>query len=170
MIVHEKKPLNPKQMADYFEKRFPNHPFTREALEELAALSRGIFRRFKKYIQTCLENYYFTQGINKITIDHVKKWISTDMLVRDMELELLDIFPKRKEQRIMAVKLFRYLHEKGGAASQKDITEDLFEGEKMACSRLLRTLESHGYIIRVKEKGEKGYWVYLPDKYQEEVK
>jgi len=167
MLVHEKKPLNPRQMADYFEKRFPDHPFAREALEELAALSRGIFRRFKKYIQTCLENYYLSQDISKITVEHVKKWISMDMLIRDMELELLDIFPKRKEQRVMTVKLLRYLHERGGVASQKEIAEDLFEGEKMACSRLLRTLESHGYIIRVKKRGEKGYFVYLPDKYQE---
>ncbi|MCD6535557.1 MAG: hypothetical protein J7K49_00820 [Thaumarchaeota archaeon] len=167
MLVHEKKPLNPRQMTDYFEKRFPDHPFTREALEELAALSRGIFRRFKKYIQTCLENYYLSQDISKITVEHVKKWISMDMLIRDMELELLDIFPKRKEQRVMTVKLLRYLHERGGMTSQKEITEDLFEGEKMACSRLLRTLESHGYIIRVKKRGEKGYLVYLPDKYQE---
>ena len=167
MLVHEKKPLDPRQMADYFEKRFPDHPFTREALEELAALSRGIFRRFKKYIQTCLENYYLSQDISKITVEHVKKWISMDMLIRDMELELLDIFPKRKEQRVMTVKLLRYLHERGGMATQKEITEDLFEGEKMACSRLLRTLESHGYIVRVKKRGEKGYFVYLPDKYQE---
>lgn len=53
------EPFTTDALIYYYKQQFNNdaYPFTEEALKELAVLSRGIFRRFKNLIGTCLDNY-----------------------------------------------------------------------------------------------------------------
>jgi hypothetical protein len=151
---YELKPLTPDQLLEYFQKTFGDYtPFTEEAIREIGILSRGIFRRFKKYIRICLD-HYFDNTITPITLENVNNWISLDQIVKDMELELLTIFPKERENRICSVKLLRLLRQKG-PLSQSKIAEEIFEGAIMRTSRVLDKLESWGYIKRERSGKEK---------------
>ncbi|MCD6529029.1 hypothetical protein J7L06_01910 [Candidatus Bathyarchaeota archaeon] len=142
--VIELKPWPPEKLAEVIDKNW-EHPFTKEALIELGVLSRGIWRRFKKYIRICLDHYYAMKEKKMIDRKQIKEWITLDQLVKDMELELMDIYPNNKELRKKCVIVLRYLREKG-PTDQPTITRDLFDGNKMAASRLLNKLEAHGYI------------------------
>lgn len=129
-------------------------PFTREALMEIGRLSNGIFRRFKKYIRIALEKWYETTNpwvtpLPLITQEQVCQWITINQIEKDMELELMGLFPKSKENRRYSVILLSYLREHG-PTDQKTLTQelfgDLYDSSKMACSRLLHKLEAHNYI------------------------
>lgn len=153
--VFEIRPLTPEELTEYYYKMFKEYdPFTKEALTEIGALSRGIFRRFKKYILICLDNWYDEGAKDNIAVENVKEWISLNQLVKDMELELLDAFPKSKATIKNAVILLRFLREHG-PSSQTVLTNKLFEGYKMGCSRILNKLEVHGYVKAEKEGKEK---------------
>jgi hypothetical protein len=151
MKVIDLKPFTPDEMTSYLFSRFPlNNPFEKDAIHEIAALSRGIMRRFKNYINIALENSI--EGL-MITKQNIIEWIGLDQIVKDMELELMTIFPKGKEHRTITVKLLRYLREKGGSAYQTEIANEVFSGAKMKASRVLSKLESYtGYITRSRDK------------------
>jgi hypothetical protein len=152
--TYELKPLTPDELTEYFKKTFGDYaPFTEEAIREICILSRGIFRRFKKYIRICLD-HYFDNTITVISRENVNSWISLDQIVKDMELELMTIFPKERENRISSVKLLRLLRQKG-PLSQSKIAEEIFEGATMRTSRVLDKLESWGYIKRERSGKEK---------------
>jgi hypothetical protein len=58
----------PSELVQHYEELFKNtDPFEEAALLEIANLSRGIFRRFKKYVRICLDNYYDNVSCNRIT-------------------------------------------------------------------------------------------------------
>ena len=126
-------------------------PFTEEALLYIAKLSRGIPRRFKKYIAQCMEKWYFEDGMKspKITLQHVSKWISQETILQDLEKEVYDLFPKSKQMRENAVILLRFLMEHG-EAEQQELAKLLGEGKaaEMQASRILEKLEQHGLIKR----------------------
>jgi hypothetical protein len=152
--TYELKPLTPDELTEYFKKTFGNYaPFTEEAIKEIGMLSRGIFRRFKKYIRICLD-HYFDNTITQVTRENVNNWISLDEIIKDMELELMTIFPKETENRILSVKLLRLLREKG-PLSQSKIAEEIFGGATMRTSRVVDKLESRGYIKRERSGKEK---------------
>jgi hypothetical protein len=152
--VYELKPLTPDQLLSCYKGRFKSfEPFVEEALKELAFLSRGIFRRFKKYVRICLDHLTQSKDINTITPDYVTQWITLDQLVKDMELELMTMFPKEKENRVLSVKLLRRLRE-NGPLTQSQITEKVFDGAKMKASRVLAKLEAWNYIKRERKGKE----------------
>ena len=152
--VYELHPLTPKDMLSCYEQNFKSHePFTREALIELAFLSRGIFRRFKKYVRICLD-HVMQKDIETVTPEHVKQWIGLDQLVKDMELELMTIFPKERENRILSVKLLKRLME-SGPLTQSEVAEEVFDGAEMKASRVLGRLESWNYIKRERRGKDK---------------
>jgi hypothetical protein len=126
-------------------------PFTVETLEYLGRLSRGIIRRFKKYVKICLEKS-LEHGCFSISPDLAKQWIGLEQLEKDMELELMDIFPREKELRRLSVTLLQFLNE--GAIPQNDLAEEVFDGNKVKCSRVLDKLEAWGYILREWESTE----------------
>ena len=104
MKVIDLKPFTPDEMTSYFFSRFPlNNPFEKDAIPEIAALSRGIMRRFKNYINIALENS--VEG-SMITKQNITQWIGLEQIVKDMEFELMTIFPKEKEHRIIAVNCY----------------------------------------------------------------
>jgi len=176
--VVELKPLTPQQFYDFYLENFVKPecgekekrpiPFEIDAFFEVAKLSRGIWRRFKKYLKICLENWYeeleakgkWTHPLRLISIDQVKKWITVEQLEKDMELELMDIFPRSKENRLKTVMVLRYLREHG-PLNQQTLAQKFFGGtsekSQMACSRLLNKLEVYEYI-RSEQKGREKIW------------
>lgn len=151
----ELEPLKPSQLVQAY-KGFSEtaEPFTEQALSLLAQLSRGIFRRFMKYIQTCIEKHQSMRVEGLIDTDLVNETITLDQLAKDMALELSDIF-KRVGQKLEAVKLLDFLRQ-SGEANQKQIAEGIGVSESTV-SRLMRKLEAHGYVFRKREAH--GEWI-----------
>jgi hypothetical protein len=130
------------------------NPFTEETLFAVAQLSRGIFRRWKEYLNICLREFQIEKR-EVITMQEVNRWITNDKIYCDWEYELSPLFERNKTEQIYkAIKVFRYLQEHG-TVSQQSIAEEIFDAVgdnhnagKIVCSRMLDVLESRGYIIR----------------------
>jgi predicted XRE-type DNA-binding protein len=152
----ELEPLRPNQLVEAYKGFWQtSEPFTPDALLLLAQLSRGIFRRFMKYIQACIEKHVITEAKQeRIDIELVNKTITFDQVVKDMDLELSDIF-KRSEQKLEAVKLLDFLRQ-NDEANQKQIAEGTGISEPTV-SRLMQKLEAHRYVIR--RRDVHGQWL-----------
>jgi uncharacterized membrane protein len=149
----ELEPLKPEQMVEAYRKRFNAiKPFTEDALLALARMSRGIFRRFLRYITLTLQ-YSESHSKKIIDIETVKAAVTVERLAEDMELELVELFPKQSDLRLQAVRLLMYLEE-SGPKKQAELAEE-FGLEEYAMSRLLAKLELHRYIARRREGTDK---------------
>ena len=138
-------PLTPKQLTEYYKTTLGDYyPFTEEALKELADLSRGIFRRFKKYVGLCVEQIGDLE--TSLEPSDVNAVIDLDVLVEDFEQELKNVFPRNRELRKKTVSIIRGLSVK--PKQQKYISQTFFEAHPLECSRVLSALESWGYIER----------------------
>jgi hypothetical protein len=130
------------------------HPFTNEALTALAIMSRGIFRRFLRYVTLTLESWEILpeprQPIDPVL---VKQTITIDRLTEDMESELVELFPKQSDLRLQAVRLLLLLEE-SGPRRQTELVKELGM-EDYAMSRLLAKLELHRYIARRRDGTDK---------------
>ena len=141
------KPLKAEQMVPVVEKLFPNQQiFSKEALLLLAKMSRGIFRRFLRYITLAINHQEQVGASLPITVDQVREAVPVQVLAEDMDQQLAEIFPRQPDLRTEAVKLLLYLEEHG-PISQAKITE-LLELHNYTVSRLLNKLEDHGYVKR----------------------
>jgi len=149
----ELEPLKPEQMLEAYRKRFKAiEPFTEDALLTLARTSRGIFRRFLRYITVTL-HHWETGREGPIDATVVKEAVTVERLAEDMERELAELFPKQSDLRLQAVRLLMHLEE-SGPKKQTELAEELgMEGYAM--SRLLAKLELHRYIIRRREGTDK---------------
>jgi DNA-binding transcriptional ArsR family regulator len=155
MRIIEIEPLSPDQIIRVYLQTFHvPHPFTNEALTALAIMSRGIFRRFLRYVTLTLESWEILPDPRQpIDPALVKQTITIDRLAEDMELELAGLFPKRSDLRLQAVRLLMHLEE-SGPKKQAELAEELgLEGYAM--SRLLAKLELHRYIVRRREGTDK---------------
>jgi DNA-binding MarR family transcriptional regulator len=115
-------------------------------------MSRGIFRRFLRYITLTLQ---YSESRSKKIIDTqtVKEAVTVERLAEDMEVELAELFPKQSDLRLQAVRLLMRLEE-SGPNKQTELAEELgMEGYAM--SRLLAKLELHRYIARRREGTDK---------------
>lgn len=151
----ELEPLQPSQMVEAYTRRFKGaEPFADDALLTLARLSRGIFRRFLRYISLTLD-LWEAEGRKTELVDTptVKGAITTERLAEDMELELSELFPKHSDLRAEAVRVLLCLQE-SGPTKQGELAEKL-EIEGYALSRLLTKLEVGHYISRVREGNDK---------------
>jgi uncharacterized membrane protein len=149
----ELEPLQPKEMVEAYHRRFKTYePFTEDTLLTLARMSRGIFRRFLKYITLALR---YSESHDKKIIDTqtVKEAVTVERLAEDMELELAELFPKQSDLRLQAVRLLMYLEE-SGPKKQSELAEE-FGLEEYAMSRLLAKLELHRYVVRRREGTDK---------------
>jgi len=70
-----------------------------------------------------------------------------------MELGLEELFPKKSDLRLQAVRLLMHLEE-SGPKKQTELVEEL-DMEDYAMSRLLAKLELHRYITRRREGTDK---------------
>jgi hypothetical protein len=151
----ELHPLEPEQLVGAYVRVFKKaEPFTEDALLTLARMSRGIFRRFLRYITLTLD-LWTTQPeprtlINKETVE---KAIPYERLVEDMETELLELFPKQSDLRLQAVQLLMRLSE-SGPKKQSILAEELGL-ESYVMSRLLAKLELHHYVTRKRDGTDK---------------
>jgi len=144
--------LKPKRekLIEAYKRRFPNQEvFTDDALLLLARMSRGVFRRFLRYVTLALDHQERSGSSLPITIDQIREAISPQILAEDMDQQLTEIFPRQPDLRTQAVKLLLYLEEHG-RTNQTKITEEL-NIPNYTVSRLLGKLEDHHYIRREKE-------------------
>jgi len=126
-----------------------NPTFSDEALKLLAQLSRGVFRRFKKYIRITFEN-----NLNEnmpLTPEHVNKAISEKQLFEDMELELCDIFADR-EKRMQAVLILNFLRNNSNV-NIKTIAENLTLSE-FVVQKLIQKLHVYRYVSVARGQGK----------------
>ena len=151
----ELKPLQPSEMVEAYVKQFKTtEPFTDDALLTVARMSRGIFRRFLRYISLTLDLWSTgSQPPRSIDTATVKKAVTAERLAEDMELELVELFPKHSDLRLQAVRLLMHLEE-SGPQKQSELAEQLGI-EPYAMSRLMRKLELHRYVIRKREGTDK---------------
>jgi DNA-binding MarR family transcriptional regulator len=152
----ELHPLQPERMVEAYERRFKNtDPFTSDALLTLARMSRGIFRRFLRYIMLTLDFWEEEQrvGRGRIEAETVREAVTMEQLAEDMELGLADLFPKHSDLRGLAVRLLLLLQERG-ERKQSELG-DALGVEAYALSRLLTKLEAAHYIIRRRAGNDK---------------
>jgi DNA-binding MarR family transcriptional regulator len=72
--------------------------------------------------------------------------VNAEGLAEDMELEPMELFPKRSDLRLQAVRLLMRLEE-SAAVKQSELAEELGI-EQYPLSRLLAKLELHRYVVR----------------------
>jgi hypothetical protein len=155
MSMIELKPLQPSQIVEAYVKQFNmTKPFTDDALLTLARMSRGVFRRFLRYVSLTLDLWPAgSQPPRSIGTATVKKAVTAERLAEDMELELVELFPKHSDLRLLAVRLLMHLEE-SGPTRQSQLGE-LLGIEPYTVSRLLAKLELHRYVIREREGPDK---------------
>jgi hypothetical protein len=152
----ELKPLKPERMVEAYRHQFNSlKPFTPEALPALARMSRGIFRRFLRYITLTLDLWEDRHrgGGDRIDVATVEAAVTTERLAEDMELELSELFPKHSDLRLLAVRLLMLL-EKSGERKQGELA-DLLEVQSYMLSRLLTRLEAARYVARSRVGNDK---------------
>jgi hypothetical protein len=144
----ELEPLQPEQMIEAYRKHFgTKKPFTEEALLTLARMSRGVFRRFLRYINLALE-VWSTHPDPCHSIDRavVEEAVTLERLAEDMEFELAEVFPRQSDAPRQAVQLLMELQEHG-SLKQSELVKRLGI-EDYSMSRLLAKLEQHRYVQR----------------------
>lgn len=163
MTLFKLEPWGPSELISFYKKQFGStFPFSEEALTEIAFLSNGIFRKFKEYIAACLETLFQNQtpaditADTQISLDDVRQIINAEKVVSDMELTLCELWPRNKENRVLAVKVLQFLRQ-NGPTFQEEITKKFFSGNKMAASRFLNTLALHNFV-RFTDIGRKRRW------------
>jgi len=160
MDVVEIEPLTPEELLEAYKKRFRGvDPFTEEALLLLGKLSRGIFRRFMRYIRLAVEDWRGT-GEPCIDVAYVVKAVPIEQVLRDLDLELQEVFPRDAEMRLYAAKVLRLLGEVGELPQGRIVEELDLPGYSV--SRLLQKMEAHNYIARKRVNGEKAVTLRLP--------
>jgi len=151
----ELEPLQPRQMFQAYLNRFRTaRPFTEEGLLTVARMSRGIFRRFLRYITLTLDEWRPRPELHEL-IDPaaVREAVTFERLAEDMELELAGLFPKHSDLRMQAVRLLVLLEE-SGPHKQSQLVEQLGL-EEYAMSRLLAKPELHRHVIRKRDGTDK---------------
>jgi len=154
MRQFELRPMNPEKMVDAYRLEFETtYPFSEDALLTLARMSRGIFRRFLRYIQLTLDFWERPDRSQEIDTETVKKSVPLDRLAEDMELEFHGLFPKHSELRTLAVQVIMYLQENGPQKQSELISQ--FDVDGWAMSRLLGKLESRKHVVRRRDGTDK---------------
>jgi hypothetical protein len=165
MDVIEIKPFTPNELVDAYakiwEKEFTRAsidlstwPFEGKVLLHLARLSRGIFRRFLRYIRMCLEPYAPFEDFGGELVDpkRVQEAVDPDEVQKDWDLELSEVF-KSQDAKRFAAKIIAALMKTDGV-SQKKLAEVLKMSEA-SLSRILDRLEDYAFVRRERSGAEK---------------
>jgi hypothetical protein len=148
----ELEPLQPELMVRVYVHRFGGaEPFTEKSLLKLAQMSRGIFRRFLRYILLSLD--LWEEKADRGDVDLVVEAVPVERLAEDMELELFALFPKQSDLRWLAVRLIMLL-EGGGERRQGELL-DLLGVKDYTLTRLLTKLEEGHYVARRRKGNDK---------------
>jgi hypothetical protein len=136
------EPLAPSQLIEAYKLNNPGTEiFDHAALLYLAEVSRGVFRRFKKYIRLSIEANREKQP--PISEELTKKTITDDIVFEDMDQELADIFDDA-EKRKCASRILSYLRSNSDV-NVKTIAGDIGISETMA-QKIVQKLALYGYI------------------------
>lgn len=147
MEVVKLEPFKPLELVEAYKKIHGSaFPFSDESLLLVAKMSRGIFRRFLKYIHLSLECYL--ESAETITEEDVRKSVTDEQLLSDREEELTEIFPKSSQPRLHALRVMQFL-ETHNATNQKELAEAVGI-EEYTLSRILDRLELHQKVRREK--------------------
>jgi hypothetical protein len=164
----EIKPLSALELVDAYRAKFPTlEPFDESSLTFVAELSRGIFRRFLKFITTTLQDAH-QRGADHVHIQDVTWLLDAALVGHEMEPELASIFPKAEVRE----KAFRIIYEllatkamnplvKGhpsGPVSQKRLAEALSLTES-DMSRIVDRLAANRIVRR--ERTDEGNILHL---------
>jgi CRP-like cAMP-binding protein len=155
MDMIELAPLTPIQMRSAYVQQFKSTwPFTEDALLTLARMSRGVFRRYLRYITLSLDLWESrTEGSGEIDVRLVDEAVPFERVCEDMSLELAELFPKNSELKEQAAKVLIRLGERGGW-KQTELAKDL-DMEAYSLSRILSKLEAHRYVSRKRDGKDK---------------
>jgi len=146
------KPLTVEQLLEAYKLIFNNYfPFTEDGLRLIAKLSRGVFRRFKNYIRLCLEPYAENKRTDTITPEDVKRCVTKEQLMIDMDLELSDVF-KSSEKKRKAFDVIDFLREMPNV-NQKTLSEAL-DIHATLLGKIIKDLKTYGYVDYERGKGK----------------
>lgn len=146
--------LTQQQLIDAYRLKWKTtDPFDLDALFLIASLSRGVFRRFLKYINLTLETMLMNNQEFPVNMTHVENAITFDTISNDMELELADIFTQHTHK-LQATKILHLL--RGKSLTQKQIAEQLILSES-TLSNIVGKLEVYGYVNRKRGAGKSWY-------------
>ncbi|HUK49787.1 MAG TPA: MarR family transcriptional regulator, partial [Terriglobales bacterium] len=155
MEMVELEPLTPEQLRESYVKRFGGtQPFTGEALLKLGRLSRGVFRRFLRYVTLTLDLWERESGgKGEIGVGVVERAVPWERACEDMALELAELFPRHAALQKQAARILFRLKEVG-VVKQTELAEQLHL-EPYELSRILAKLEVHEQITRTREGVDK---------------
>lgn len=147
--VFELRPLTVDELVGLYRRKFGStYPFSEESLRIVARLSRGVFRRFLRYVKLCVEDM-LRRGAAGIGVGEVGGVVGPAVVGRDMALELSGFL--RGYEREQAVAAMTTLLRRGGM-NQKELAADL-GSTPSSLGRLLQKLELRGYVVR--ERGDR---------------
>ena len=148
----EIRPLTAEEMLQSYTYTFKcTYPFDEAALLELARLSRGIYRRFKRYITLTIDAWHLVRK-ELITSDLVREVVTAERLAEDLDFELEELFPKNIDARRDAARIIHHLRS-AGPLDQTSLGEAL-EMPAYTLSRLLSKMESH-FVTRKNDGSRK---------------
>ncbi|HVB13096.1 MAG TPA: hypothetical protein VNE86_08165 [Nitrososphaerales archaeon] len=145
-------PLTPAQMIQVYRGEFGDlYPFEPDALALLARYSRGIFRRFLKYIQLCL-GWKLSHGDELITRKVVGEVVTEEEITADWEMEMHQIFPHGGNWNYAAkvMNILCTLSEKEIYPTLTQLAKGVEFVSRSDLSRIITKLEERGYIRRNK--------------------
>ncbi len=156
--IVELKPLPVEQILEIYRRRFKTfYPFHKDAITLLAKMSRGIFRRFLRYLTLTLDlwesKHQENNEIDLIDTSIVKEAVTIERLAADMEVELTALFRNSSDQRKLAVKIMALLQEHG-EMKQNELAKQL-EVEPYAISRIITRLEDAKYVSHSHDGADK---------------
>jgi plasmid maintenance system antidote protein VapI len=167
-------PLTASQLLEAYARKWGSYePFNEDALQYIGKMSRGVFRRFKRYIGLAVELWMSQndEAERKIDLERVKEAVTDEEIMRDIDKEFDGIFKKQdhKQKGLLLIRLLteeKASRERSKATgiqrlsdfthsgnpepegmNQTDLAEKLGLTE-MEFSRLVRELEQHGYVKR----------------------
>lgn len=143
------EPLTTPQLIEAYKLSNPEgEVFDSAALQLLGDLSRGIFRRFKKYMRLTIEADYKNLPITK---DMVEKAVTEDIVFQDLDQELADLFDN-EENRRCASRILSYLRSHN-EVNVKTIAEDIGISETMG-QKIIQKLSLYNYITTKRGEGK----------------
>lgn len=150
MLEFTIEPLKPEEFLAIFKVKFPECSLIAdESLLLLGQLSRGVFRRFLKYLGLTIERFSALGLQPPITPAIINEAVPLNIIAQDMQLQLYDIF-KDDTTRQKAIELLEHLR-RSGAINQKDIAEFLHVSMATA-GRMINSLERN-YVTRSRGQG-----------------
>ncbi len=134
----------PAKLRDIYVRRMGGvYPFTEGALLALGVLSRGICRRFIKYVGACSDSFSYHEGL-LMGEEDVRQIVTSETVSRDIDLELSSFL--RDSERFVALRALEVLGEVG-EMNQRGLAGEI-DASEATLSRVLRKLERMGWVTR----------------------